>query len=102
ARSYYRQALEIFIEYGARYEQASTLHNLGRVAQEVGELSQAKSYYLQALQILAEFNDNYTIQTFSLPRLVALYQQTQDEEILVGIASVFGVGVEELRGLLEG
>jgi tetratricopeptide (TPR) repeat protein len=102
ARSYYRQALEIKIEYGARYEQASTLHCLGIVAQEVGELSQAKSYYLQALQILAEFNDNYTIQTFSLPRLVALYQQTQDEEILVGIASVLGIGVEEVRGLLEG
>ena len=102
ARSYYQQAIEIYIEYGDRYSQASTLHQLGRVAEEVGELSQAKSYYLQALQIFAEFNDSYTIQTYSLPRLVALYQQTQDEEILVGIASVFGVGVEEVRGLLEG
>ena len=102
ARSYYQQAIEIFIEYGDRYGQASTLHQLGMVAEEVGELSQAKSYYLQALQIWAEFNDNYRVQTYSLPRLVALYQQTQDEEILVGIASVFGVGVEEVRGLLEG
>jgi tetratricopeptide (TPR) repeat protein len=100
ARSYYRQALEIFIEYGDRYEQACTLHQLGRVAQEVGELSQAKSYYLQALQIWAEFNDNYTIQTFSLPRLVALYQQTQDEEIFVAVADILGVGVEEVRGLV--
>jgi len=65
-------------------------------------LSQAKSYYLQALQIRAEFNDNYTIQTFSLPRLVALYQQTQDEEIFVAVADILGVGVEEVRGLLEG
>jgi tetratricopeptide (TPR) repeat protein len=102
ARSYYLQAIEIKIEYGDRYSQAGTLHQLGRVAEEVGELSQAKSYYLQALQILAEFNDSYTIQTYSLPRLVALYQQTQDEEILVGIASVLGIGVEEVRGLLEG
>ncbi|NCR66329.1 MAG: tetratricopeptide repeat protein [Microcystis aeruginosa LL11-07] len=109
ARSYYQQALEIKIEYGAaggtqsaRYEQAKTLNNLGIVAQEVGELSQAKSYYLQALQIRAEFNDNYTIQTFSLPRLVALYQQTQDEEIFVAVADILGVGVEEVRGLLEG
>ncbi|BBH42743.1 hypothetical protein myaer102_54090 [Microcystis viridis NIES-102] len=109
ARSYYQQSLEIKIEYGAaggtqsaRYEQAITLNNLGMVAEGVGELSQAKSYYLQALQIWAEFNDSYSVQTFSLPRLVALYQQTQDEEILVGIASVFGVGVEEVRGLLEG
>ncbi|MCA2590555.1 MAG: tetratricopeptide repeat protein [Microcystis sp. M31BS1] len=102
ARSYYQQALEILIEYGDRYGQANPLNELGMVAQALRELSQAKSYYLQALQILAEFNDNYTIQTYSLPRLVALYQQTQDEEIFVGIASVFGIGVEELRGLLEG
>jgi hypothetical protein len=45
---------------------------LGRVAQEVGELSQAKSYYLQALQISAEFNDNYSVQTFSWPRCCSL------------------------------
>ncbi|MCZ8226261.1 MAG: tetratricopeptide repeat protein [Microcystis sp. LE19-84.1B] len=102
ARSYYQQALEIKIEYGDRYGQARTLHHLGRVAEGVGELSQAKSYYLQALQIWAEFNDGYSVQTFSLPSLVALYQQTQDEEILVGIASVLGIGVEEVRGLLEG
>ncbi|AKV69908.1 tetratricopeptide repeat protein [Microcystis panniformis] len=100
ARSYYQQALEILIEYGDRYGQANPLNELGMVAQALRELSQAKSYYLQALQILAEFNDNYTIQTYSLPRLVALYQQTQDEEIFVGIASVFGVGVEEVRGLV--
>ncbi|MCU7243138.1 MAG: tetratricopeptide repeat protein [Microcystis aeruginosa WS75] len=100
ARSYYQQALEIYIEYGNRYEQAGTLHQLGIVAEGVGELSQAKSYYLQDLQILAEFNDNYTIQTFSLPRLVALYQQTQDEEIFVAVADILGVGVEEVRGLV--
>ena len=102
ARSYYQQAIEIYIEYGDRYSQAGTLHNLGMVAKAVGELSQAKSYYLQALQIWAEFNDNYTIQTFSLPSLVDLYQQTQDEEIFVAAADILGVGVEEVRGLLEG
>ncbi|NCS23228.1 MAG: tetratricopeptide repeat protein [Microcystis aeruginosa BS13-02] len=102
ARSYYQQALEIKIEYGDRFSQASTLHQLGRVAHEVGELSQAKSYYLQALQIWAEFKDSYSVQTFSLPRLVALYRQTQDEEIFVAAADILGVGVEEVRGLLEG
>jgi tetratricopeptide (TPR) repeat protein len=102
ARSYYRQALEILIEYGDRYGQANPLHELGRVAEGVGELSQAKSYYLQALQIWAEFNDGYSVQTFSLPSLVALYQQTQDEEIFVAVADILGVGVEEVRGLLEG
>jgi tetratricopeptide (TPR) repeat protein len=100
ARSYYQQAIEIFIEYGDRYGQANPLHELGRVAEEVGELSQAKSYYLQALQIWAEFNDSYSVQTFSLPRLVALYQQTQDEEIFVAAADILGVGVEEVRGLV--
>ena len=100
ARSYYQQALEICIEYGDRFSQASTLHCLGVVAEGVGELSQAKSYYLQALQIWAEFNDSYMIQTYSLPRLVALYRQTQDEEIFVAAADILGVGVEEVRGLV--
>ncbi|MCA2655404.1 tetratricopeptide repeat protein [Microcystis sp. M061S2] len=100
ARSYCQQAIGIYIEYDDRFSQAKSLHQLGRVAEEVGELSQAKSYYLQALQIFAEFNDSYRVQTYSLPLLVALYQQTQDEEILVGIASVFGIGVEEVRGLV--
>ncbi|MFN6271748.1 MAG: CHAT domain-containing protein [Microcystis sp.] len=102
ARSYYQQAIEICIEYGDRFSQARTLHQLGIVAQQLRELSQAKSYYLQVLQIWAEFNDGYSVQTFSLPRLVALYQQTQDEEIFVAAADILGVGVEEVRGLLEG
>ena len=107
ARSYYQQAIEIYIEYGAaggtqsaRFSQAITLHNLGMVAEGVGELSQAKSYYLQALQIWAEFKDSYAIQTYSLPCLVDLYQQTQDEEIFVAAADILGVGVEEVRGLV--
>ncbi|KXS89318.1 hypothetical protein OA58_21950 [Microcystis aeruginosa NIES-88] len=75
---------------------------MGMVAQALRELSQAKSYYLQALQILAEFKDSYSVQTFSLPRLVALYRQTQDEEIFLAAADILGVGVEEVRGLLEG
>ncbi|GCA92362.1 hypothetical protein OA58_21950 [Microcystis aeruginosa 11-30S32] len=63
-------------------------------------MSQAKSYYLQALQIWAEFNNSDGVQTFSLLRLVALYQQTQDEEIFVAAADILGVGVEEVRGLV--
>ncbi|MFM7884270.1 MAG: tetratricopeptide repeat protein, partial [Microcystis panniformis] len=102
ARSYCQQAIEIYIEYDDRFSQATTLYFLGGVAEGVGELSQAKSYYLQALQIWVEFNDGYSVQTLSLPSLVALYQQTQDEEIFVAAADILGVGVEELRGLLEG
>ena len=83
-------------------EQVTPLPKKSSLLKGVGELSQAKSYYLQALQIWAEFNDNYTIQTFSLPSLVALYQQTQDEDIFVAAADILGVGVEEVRGLLEG
>ncbi|TRU12060.1 MAG: tetratricopeptide repeat protein [Microcystis sp. Msp_OC_L_20101000_S702] len=102
ARSYCQQAIEIYIEYDDRFSQANSLYLLGGVAEGVGELSQAKSYYLQALRIFAEFKDGYGVQTVSLPCLVALYQQTQDEEIFVAAADILGVGVEELRGLLEG
>ncbi|MFM7790986.1 MAG: tetratricopeptide repeat protein, partial [Microcystis panniformis] len=42
ARSYYQQAIEIKIEYGARYSQAGTLNNLGILAQELREWEQAR------------------------------------------------------------
>ena len=59
AEQYYQQALQLFIEFNARYEQASTYHNLGRVAQEQRQWVQAEQYYQQALQLKIEFNDRY-------------------------------------------
>ncbi len=59
AEDYYQQALAIYIEFNARYEQASTYHQLGMVAQEQRQWAQAEGYYQQALAIYVEFNDRY-------------------------------------------
>lgn len=61
AKSYYQQALDIYIEFGDRYNQAGTYHELGIVAQELRELEQAKSYYQKVLAIKLEFNDRYEL-----------------------------------------
>ena len=39
------------IEFNDRYSQASTYHQLGRVAQEQRQWEQAEQYYQQALAI---------------------------------------------------
>jgi tetratricopeptide (TPR) repeat protein len=59
AEHYYQQALQIKIEYNARYEQAHIYHQLGMVAQEQRQWPQAEHYYQQALQIYIEYNDRY-------------------------------------------
>ncbi|MDB5384950.1 MAG: hypothetical protein JWM11_596 [Planctomycetaceae bacterium] len=54
-----RKALDLKIEFNARYEQASTYHNVGRVAQEQRQWEQAEQYYRKALDLKIEFNDRY-------------------------------------------
>jgi Tfp pilus assembly protein PilF len=53
----YQQALQISIEFGDRYSQVRTYHNLGAVAQALREFEQARNDYQQALQICIEFGD---------------------------------------------
>ena len=59
AKQYYQHALQVFIDFNARYEQAKTYHQLGIVAKEQREWEQAKQYYQHALQINIDFNDRY-------------------------------------------
>ncbi|MFB2804504.1 tetratricopeptide repeat protein, partial [Microcystis sp. BLCC-F209] len=79
ARSYYQQSLEIFIEYGDRYEQAKTLHQLGMVAGELREWEQARSYYQQSLEIFIEYGDRYE-QASTLHQLGYLAQELREWE----------------------
>ncbi len=72
ARSHYQQALDIYIEFGDRYEQAGTYHQLGSVAQDLREYEQARSHYQQALDIYIEFGDRYSqARTYSQLGLLA-------------------------------
>ena len=59
AEAYYRQALQLYLDYNDRYAQASVYHSLGRVAQEQRQWAQAEAYYRQALQLYLDYNDRY-------------------------------------------
>lgn len=52
--------INIYIEYGNRYSQAGTYHQLGLVVQELREYEQARSHYQQALDIYIEYSDCYS------------------------------------------
>ncbi|MEG3440446.1 tetratricopeptide repeat protein, partial [Pannus brasiliensis CCIBt3594] len=60
ARENYRQALAIYVEFGDRFSQASTYHQLGIVAQELREFEEARENYRQALAIFVEFGDRFS------------------------------------------
>ena len=63
---------------------------------ELGELAEAKTHLLQAVQIYFEFNDESYLD-FSLDNLARIYQASQDESILIEVASILGTTVEEVR-----
>ncbi|NJK53098.1 MAG: ATP-binding protein [Leptolyngbyaceae cyanobacterium SU_3_3] len=60
ARQIYLQELSAKQAMGDRYSQASTYHQLGRVAEELRQYEEARANYQQALQIKVEFNDRYS------------------------------------------
>ena len=54
AEASYRQALDIFLEFGDRHSAARTYHSLGAVAQEQERFAEAEASYRQALDIYLE------------------------------------------------
>jgi Tfp pilus assembly protein PilF len=60
AEGYYKEALQICIDFNDRDGQAKTLHNLGVVAQEQRQWAAAEGYYKEALQIYIDFNDRHS------------------------------------------
>ena len=59
AEDYYRQALDLWLEFGDRHGAALTYHHLGVVAQEQRRFEQAEDYYQQALDLFLEFGDRH-------------------------------------------
>ncbi len=101
AEQYYQQALQIKIEYQDRYSQASTYHQLGRVAQEQQQWKQAQDYLLKDLEISTEFNDEHGM-AITLRSLARLWQAQPDESLLAGVGAVLNLPAAEVRALLEG
>ncbi len=92
----YQQALDIFIRFDDLYNQAQTYHHLGKIAEAQGDGEQAKEYFLQALQIYKDSQDEDS-SGIPLSSLGRIYQATQDESLLIRVAEMLGVTVEELR-----
>jgi len=59
AEQYYQQALQIYIKYNNRFNQAGTYYQLGRLIQEQRHWERAEQYYQQALQIYIEDNNRF-------------------------------------------
>ena len=100
AQSHYQQALDIYIEYNDRYEQAGTYHQLGMVAEELREYEQAQKHYQQALEIFIEFQDQHNA-AIVMRSLARIYKTSQDDSLLTGVAQCSNSTVEEVAQIFE-
>lgn len=98
---YYHTSLKLKEDAGAFYKAASDYECLGDVAQDLGNIEEARDNYLYALSIWLEFNDEYCINTYSIPHLACLYRMAKDEMLLNTVAQIFGVTVQEIKNEFE-
>ncbi len=91
------QNLAVQIEFNDRYSQASTYGQLGLLAESQEQWTQAQQYLFQALQIFHEFHDEHSIEKV-MSILARLYEKSGDAGLPAAVATVLGVGVEELQG----
>ena len=75
AEATYRQALDIFLEFGDRHSAGKILGRLGGVAQEQHRFADAEHSYRQALDIFLEFGDRY--QTANIYQQLGMVAQEQ-------------------------
>lgn len=90
----------IAIEFGDRYTQASTYFQLGKVAETLGEIEDAKTYYWQDLEITLEFNDEQGL-SISTQNIARFYQATQDEDFLAKVAELLGISPEAVKQAMQ-
>jgi tetratricopeptide (TPR) repeat protein len=100
AEQYYQQALQIYIEYNDRYQQAGTYHQLGQVAKEQQQWQQARDYFLRSLEFVITFDDPYH-QGMVLRGLARLWRASNDASLPAAVANVLGASVEETEALLR-
>lgn len=89
----------LFIEFGDRYRQASTYHQLGRVAEELRDYEQAQAYYQQSLEIYVEYGEEHN-RAIVMRSFARLYQTTQDDTLLTTIAQCLNTTPAEVQQLL--
>jgi hypothetical protein len=87
-----------------RYEQASTYHQLGRVAEAQHQWDQARDFFLQSLGIWVDYEDTYNT-GIALRSLARLRQSSGDTTLPDAVASVLKITAAEaetrLREIVE-
>lgn len=100
AEGYYKQAPAIFVEFNARYEQARTYHQLGRVAEEQRRWAEAEGYYRNDLEISKEFEDWHGV-GITIGSIARLWRESGAATIPAMVADVLGVPQAEAEQLLK-
>jgi len=99
AEDYYRQALELFVEFNDRYAQALTYHQLGRVAQEQGQWAQAQEHFLRALETVVDCQDKDGL-GIVLRSLARLHRAGRGQGLAEAVAKILRIGTDEAEALL--
>ena len=100
ARQDYQQALQICIEFGDRYSQASTYGQLGLLAEAEEKPEEAVQNLLKVLEVFVEFKDNHSI-AIALNNIKHIYQSNPSDQLLSAIGQAIGCSEAEVLQLFE-
>lgn len=100
AEQYYRQALQIKIDFDDHYSQAFTYLELGSVAAAQQQWEQARDYFLLALKIFIAFEDLRN-RGIAIRCLARLRHETSDESIVSAMTRIMEISVAEVDKLLS-
>ncbi len=90
AEEYLREALNISMEIGSRYEQSMICHRLGIAATEQRHWKEARDYFFQALNIFIIGNNLYA-QGLILKNLFRVWKASgEDAELPQAVAGILG------------
>jgi len=100
AEGYYKEALQITIDFNDRYEQARTLHHLGMVAGEQRQWEAATRFGLEAAEIFVQHQDQHSFEIV-LRSLARTWGETRNAQIPRKIGELLERPVEEAETLLD-
>jgi len=87
-------------ERATRYSQASTYHQLGRVAEEQRRWAEAEQYYRNALEVFRDFEDGHNA-GITIGSIARLWRASGEATIPAMVADALGVSRAEAEQLLR-
>src|SRR5260370_258207 len=96
----FQEAVQIYVEFKDRYEQASTYHQLGWVAEEQRKWEQARPYFIETLKIFVDYEDAYSY-SIALRSLARLWQESGDASLPAAVASILSITPNEAEAKLR-